>query len=158
MGSNEPLLREHRGRRLRLLAVLSLLAVGFTVNILDVTGLMEPGPVRTLRWNREQIERYIFRIYAGLVPQREEGEGYYLLDVLAAAGARYVRVEEHCVVIYFASLPPDAVPVLIYSPYGWGGVPERYRPGGPRDAVPETWKVFDFRQIDDHWFYCRWDS
>jgi hypothetical protein len=157
MESNGPLLREHRGRRLRLLAVLSLLAVGFLVHTLAVTGFGQPGPIRTLQWNRERIEHYIFNIYADLIPQREDGQGYYVLDVLADADARYVRREGDSVVISFAFLPPDAVPVLIYSPSGWAGVPERYRPGGSRRGEPETWEVFDFRQIDGRWFYCCWD-
>jgi hypothetical protein len=156
MGSSGPLLREHRGIRLRLLGVLSLLVAGFTIDTLAVTGFVDPGPIRALWWNRQRMEDYIFRLYAGLISEREDGQGYCVPDLLADAGVRYVHRERGCVVIAFPSLPPDPVPVLIYSPDGWAGVPERYWPGH-RDPRNSTWQVFDFRRIDDRWFYCRWD-
>jgi hypothetical protein len=117
----------------------------------------EEWPVRALLRNRRRVETYVGNLYAGRIPRREDGQGYHVLDVLLDADARYVRLEDGCVVISFVFMPTDAVPVLIHSPRGLAGLPEEYRPGARPLDKPPTWAVFGFRQIDEHWFYCRWD-
>jgi hypothetical protein len=117
----------------------------------------EPGPVRTLKRHRGRIDTYIENVYAGRIPARKGGQGYYVLDVLGEHGARYVRLEEGCVVITFEFMPTDAVPTLIYSPRGPAGLPDKYRPRGKRDDCPPGWRVFAFTPIDDNWTYCLWD-
>ena len=122
------------------------------------------APLRALRAERETIERYIANLYAGEIPERPDGYiGYCVLDVLDPYGAKVVVREGDCVVIRFSVtglMADDAEPALIYSPRGLEGLPEGWRstarqdrPKWPDDPRPY---MFEFQQIDDHWFYCLW--
>lgn len=154
-------MKVHRHKWLLVIAVGSLVfcvgALIWYVTTVPDPFYAEDEPVRTLKRNRERIDAYIENVYAGQIPKRADDQGYYVLDSLANHGARYVRVEQGCVVIYFACMPTDAVPTLIYSPQGQAGVPEEYKPAGQRNNCPPKWEVFDFTPIDAHWTYCHWD-
>lgn len=110
----------------------------------------DPAPVRTLKRNRKEIAEYIESIKAGRVG-RKNGE-YHLLQSLYRDGATHVRDDGKCIVITFAFLPTDAVPQLIYSPDGSQGLPKRYLLGGL------DWSFFELQQLEENWFFCRWDQ
>jgi hypothetical protein len=115
----------------------------------------DPGPVRALKRNRATIDAYIERLYAGKVSR--DHRSYAIPQCLIDQDARYVYQKGDCIVISFAFICVDAVPVLIYSPRGYEGLPEKYRPGWDASRGRPKY-VFDFTQIDSNWFYCKWDS
>jgi hypothetical protein len=146
-----------RWLRRRWLLLLGAALFAWYVSAVPDPFYLQPGPVRAFRRNRERIEAYVASIEAGRVPMREHNRGYYVLDVLLAHDATYVRKEGDCVVVTFAFMPTDPVPVLVYSPKWLAGLPGAYWPGGRPAGKPSTWKVYDFTPTDDNWFYLRWD-
>jgi hypothetical protein len=142
-------------RKLTLICGLAL-AAGCAFAVYDLMHL-DYGPVRALRRNRAAVEEYVQNLYAGRIPERKDGQGYYVLDVLADYDARYVRIEGGCVFITFAFFPTDAIPALIYSPKGLEGLPPLFRPDLVNSVDPSM-RLYDFRRIDDYWYYMRYDS
>jgi hypothetical protein len=110
-----------------------------------------PAPRRMLVRHRKEMDTYIASLYSGHIPLREDGKGYYLLDIMREYDVKTVVANEGCIVIEFASLPTDPVSVLMYSPRGKMGLPLRYLVPSP------TWSYYALEPIDDLWFYCVWD-
>src|SRR5207248_6956672 len=114
---------------------------------------LDYGPVRALKRNRANVDEYVRNLNLGRIPKREDGQGYYVLDVLGSFNARYVRIDSECVFITFAFLPTDAIPALIYSPKGMDGLPRGFKPETADDDGQPPLRLYDFTQIDDNWFY-----
>lgn len=150
--SDEPAL----GRRLRfrivgLLVLTVVFAVGFLAIRWTQRTLSVPYPIRVLKRHQGDILTYFASIKAGRIPEREAGNGYYLLDVLADSGATYVQQQGDCMVITFEFMPTDAVPQLVHCPHGVEPLPayavERKAACG----------FFEWTLIEPNWAYCRWN-
>lgn len=116
----------------------------------------KPHAVRTYLRNREAINTYVQNIYRGQIPElRHPGmfgdTDYYLLDVLRPEGVFAVSKQNDCVVIMFEFLPDQAARELIYSPDGRRGLPSKYLAPNP------NWVIFEIREIEPNWYYCRWN-
>jgi hypothetical protein len=102
----------------------------------------EPAAVRAFHGNRKCFEAYV----GGDHSQSIRG-------ALTDCEVVYIKQKGDCVVFTFPFICVDSVPMLFYSPRGVEGLPEGFWTGGqPLD------RYFEPRQIDDHWFYCLWDS
>jgi hypothetical protein len=58
-----------------------------------------------------------------------------------------------CTTCSFPFICIDSVPMLFYSPRGLESLPEGFWTGGNNGN-----KYFKPQQIDNHWFFCRWDQ
>jgi hypothetical protein len=138
-------------RILAMLVAVAVLGLASYRTWLWWTAPTDPPAVRAFEENRESVRQYVRSIREGRVPQREGGQGYYLLDVLYPKGLRYVREEDGCLVFLFEGFVTDPVPTLIYSPRGEAGLPRRYTNEGG------TYHIFEFRRLDDEWYFLYWD-
>ena len=111
----------------------------------------QPVEVRSFLSHREAFTRTAEQVLQGDREPRLADLGEDLASVLRRADVRYVRRAGGCVTFSFPFLPPDPVPMLVYAPAGRRGLPAL-------SVNPAHGKyLVEFRQIDGHWFYVRWD-
>ena len=105
------------------------------------------------RHHRAMFDEYVGAVLAGKVASGSSGLA--VTQVMLDNGLESVGRKDGCVVLTFSFMPTDAVPELIYSARGLAGVPEMYKSGKTEGQKLPYWK---FVSIDEHWFYCEWDS
>jgi hypothetical protein len=111
-----------------------------------------PNEVLLFTDNRSAITDYVDRIITHDIPIREDGKGYYLLNILATAGLKSVQEENGCILFTFNSMPTDSVHQLVYSPKGFRGLP-------PLTIRRDKGRhLTHFQHIEGFWFYLEWDA
>jgi hypothetical protein len=128
----------------------SLLLITIVAGVLYATArfvsyLSTPAPVRAFQSTQSLLQPYAEAVLAGSTPKRDDGD-YVVPEWLQRTGAHYVRIEDGCVLFLFESLPPDALPMLVYSPNGYKGLPFRDREGRN--------ELVHLEYLDASWFYC----
>jgi hypothetical protein len=107
--------------------------------------IFTPEAIRAYRLHKGYFERYAQRVRSGTVAQRADGLGFQVDNFLQQQGVTHVYSDAHYTAFIFESLPPDATPMLIYSPDGLRGLP-------PADQSPNRTLV-EFQGLDAMWYY-----
>jgi hypothetical protein len=110
-----------------------------------ISYIFSPEVIRAYRYHKNYFEKYAQRVLSGAVARRSDGLGFEVDDFLQQQGVTHVYSEADYVEFIFESLPPDATPMLIYSPEGLRGLP-------PANQSPVRTLV-EFQRLDDMWYY-----
>ena len=104
------------------------------------------------REHETKIRKYAEEVVAGKIPKRADGEGFEIMNTLAAHGAIAVKKVGDCIVITFQSSPPDPIPELWYSPKGFIPLPTQMKEieASRRSASSRV----EFLRSD--WAFCEW--
>jgi len=112
---------------------------------------IEDNPALVYRQYEPELQRYAERLQAGEVSS-VAGRGYDIPQFLIDRGAKSVRKDGNCFVIYFGFLPTESVPELWFSPGGFDPLP----PGLVSRKKDEPY--FLWEPLSPHWGACHWDS
>jgi hypothetical protein len=113
-----------------------------------VSWLNTPAVIRAYRAHGARYEQYANDIFAGSVSERADGQGYSIPEWMLSDDVSYVRKEGESVVFSFPSLPPDSIPLMIFSPNGIKGL----------QKVDEGTRVIsNLDPVRSHWFFCKRD-
>ena len=96
------------------------------------------------------MQNYVSQVTRGSIRSRSDGRGYLIPPTLFRDGVTQITEVEGCIVFYFASLPPDSIEELVWSPQGYRGVPLRLDAAGRNT-------FHDLLTLDDEWFYIQRD-
>ena len=105
-------------------------------------------PIRVFAKRRAIMDNYVNQVVAGSIRTRADGRGYLIPPTLFRDGVTQITAAEDCVVFYFASLPPDPIEEVVWSPHGYRGLPLRLDAAGHNT-------LHDLLTLDDEWFYVQ---
>jgi hypothetical protein len=94
-----------------------------------------------------QENRHVFEAYAA-------GDGSQTTrDELTRVGVRYYSRVDGNAKFTFPFMAVESVPTILHTPRGRDGLPEGFWTGGRPGS-----QYFAPQQLDEHWFYYRWDQ
>ncbi len=131
----------------RLLAVLVLCGL-LVFGLHWLTSLLAtPTPVCAFQRHKGVFEKCVADVSSSKVPERVDQQGFDVTNELGRMGVSYLRKEGTCVIFVFESLPPDAIPELVFSPNGFRGLPLD-------DGSERGNSLVHLEKLDQQWFYC----
>ncbi|HEX5472007.1 MAG TPA: hypothetical protein VFW73_08975 [Lacipirellulaceae bacterium] len=108
----------------------------------------QPSPVQVFERQRDVFEHYVRKANSGAIRSRDDGRGYLIPAALFDEGVSQISSADSCLVFYFASLPPDSIEEIIWSPDGCRGLPLHL------DSLGRN-TIHELVTLDNEWFYMR---
>jgi hypothetical protein len=137
-------------RRTILIFVVAAMSIIALTRFFATKLTMAPKAVVAYRRGESDFDKAILAITSGKAELRADGQGFMIDPPLRKRGVSYVRQNNEFVVFSFESLPPDALPEIIYSPNGFQALRL------PTDHAGQNLLVH-LEQLRYQWFYWERD-